>query len=337
MAFKRLEYIDVAKGLGIAAVVVGHICEPTAITNVLYLFHLPLFFFISGFLFSITDDHSAFVIKKIKQFSIPYISFLFFSLIYQVQYSYHKNHSLDLKSFIGLVWRALFGGRWLYGWGAVFWFISVLLLVLVIMNYLIPKLKRPHMHILMIAFIILSYVNSYYFQTVKIPLNANVVFAAAPIFYLGYLSKKLDVGKYDIVFTLVTIIGVILTLKGILPRFDMKNVEYGVPVLSFLVTLSSVFLIIRFSFFIDKVFPWASILIASFGKASILIMYLHQPVQILFRALGVQSNLYLISIALILPYLLYLFANNFQILRVLFIGSSKDFDDIVYKQIKISQ
>ncbi|MDR1764594.1 MAG: hypothetical protein LBR77_00565 [Lachnospiraceae bacterium] len=43
----RLAYWDVVKGIGIAAIVLGH-CRPTAFV---YLYHLPLFFFVSGALY----------------------------------------------------------------------------------------------------------------------------------------------------------------------------------------------------------------------------------------------------------------------------------------------
>ena len=51
---KRIGYIDMAKGLAIILVIIGHISfTPSMGKTILYLFHIPLFFFLSGFTFSI--------------------------------------------------------------------------------------------------------------------------------------------------------------------------------------------------------------------------------------------------------------------------------------------
>ena len=44
------EYWDIVKGIGIILVVVGHFCWD--LTQFIYLFHLPLFFFVSGYLYN---------------------------------------------------------------------------------------------------------------------------------------------------------------------------------------------------------------------------------------------------------------------------------------------
>ena len=61
---KRLTYIDIAKGIGIVLVVLGHCIpdatSPTGISvpayrwlhDVIYSFHMPLFFFLAGFMVS---------------------------------------------------------------------------------------------------------------------------------------------------------------------------------------------------------------------------------------------------------------------------------------------
>ena len=50
-ATENLEYIDVAKGIGILLVVLGHNLQDLPLmTSWIYSFHMPLFFAISGFL-----------------------------------------------------------------------------------------------------------------------------------------------------------------------------------------------------------------------------------------------------------------------------------------------
>lgn len=59
---KRIEWIDIAKGIGMVLVMLGHapisyvspFCDEISIHNVfLYSFHIPLFMFLSGLCFPI--------------------------------------------------------------------------------------------------------------------------------------------------------------------------------------------------------------------------------------------------------------------------------------------
>ena len=52
-AAKRLEYIDIAKGIGIFLVVIGHCFDSKSLLGLyIYSFHMPLFFFLSGLCFN---------------------------------------------------------------------------------------------------------------------------------------------------------------------------------------------------------------------------------------------------------------------------------------------
>uniref|UniRef100_UPI001C2F5592 acyltransferase family protein n=1 Tax=Micrococcus sp. GbtcB5 TaxID=2824750 RepID=UPI001C2F5592 len=54
MGTNRVEWIDTAKGMGIFLVILGHTGSLGGrITNYIYSYHMPLFFFLSGYLFSV--------------------------------------------------------------------------------------------------------------------------------------------------------------------------------------------------------------------------------------------------------------------------------------------
>lgn len=46
---KRIEWIDIAKAYGIIAVVFGHALASGNTTNIIYWWHMPLFFIVGGF------------------------------------------------------------------------------------------------------------------------------------------------------------------------------------------------------------------------------------------------------------------------------------------------
>ena len=76
------KWIDVAKGIGILCVVAGHAITflnhenttfiVSTIRNLIYSFHMPLFFFLSGFLLNYSPGPLQFIRKKIKRLVIPY-------------------------------------------------------------------------------------------------------------------------------------------------------------------------------------------------------------------------------------------------------------------------
>ena len=47
---KRLDWVDIAKGIAIVLMILGHSSLPNMIQNWIYSFHMPFFFFISGVL-----------------------------------------------------------------------------------------------------------------------------------------------------------------------------------------------------------------------------------------------------------------------------------------------
>ena len=75
MATSRFDYMDIAKGFGIMAVVWAHIMLVGWTHEICYAFHMPLFFLISGMLFRKDKYQSfgAFFKKRVKRLFVPYI------------------------------------------------------------------------------------------------------------------------------------------------------------------------------------------------------------------------------------------------------------------------
>lgn len=76
----RDQNLDVAKGIGILLVVWGH-CSLIGFDEI-YSFHMPLFFFLSGCVLSISKPYRDIVKKKANQLLIPYIFFVFLSCLF---------------------------------------------------------------------------------------------------------------------------------------------------------------------------------------------------------------------------------------------------------------
>ena len=66
----RLEYLDVAKGLGILCVVIGHEFIPMILSDWIYSFHMPLFFIVSGY-FCSKREFGEVIAKGWKRLLLP--------------------------------------------------------------------------------------------------------------------------------------------------------------------------------------------------------------------------------------------------------------------------
>lgn len=77
----RLVQYDLLKGFGILLVLWGHINCPPIVKNIIYSFHMPLFFFVSGCFYKSDISFMSFTKKKIRQLLLPW-SFFCFNIIF---------------------------------------------------------------------------------------------------------------------------------------------------------------------------------------------------------------------------------------------------------------
>lgn len=126
MAKSRDHTLDIAKAICIILMAVGHSGCPKYLHDFLYLFHMPCFFFISGWLFSdkYIDDLKTGLLKKAKGSYVPFVKWtLIFLLFHNMFASVHiYADSYSWQTFIERVIRAftMTGGESLLGG---FWFL----------------------------------------------------------------------------------------------------------------------------------------------------------------------------------------------------------------------
>lgn len=115
----RIDWIDNAKAIGICLVVLGHTSGlPEFAFQLIYSFHMPLFFFLSGYLLKSSTLHLPFpdYLKRLwRTILVPYVGFWVISYIYWL-----ITHTLvlDPAKYDGLGFWDLFSGL-LYGTGDI--------------------------------------------------------------------------------------------------------------------------------------------------------------------------------------------------------------------------
>lgn len=140
---KRFEYVDIAKGIGILLVVYAHIMLVGWSHRLIYAFHMPLFFFISGYLFNPRKFFSfkEFIKKRFFRLLVPYFFYSIATWIIWAGFRYVQG------SEVHNYWSPLLQTVLAQGSGAflvhnsALWFIPCLFAVET-MYYFICKLKE---------------------------------------------------------------------------------------------------------------------------------------------------------------------------------------------------
>jgi fucose 4-O-acetylase-like acetyltransferase len=128
----RNALFDYAKGIGIILVVYGHVARGiqsaglpvdqefhTLVDSVIYSFHMPLFFFISGCFFPLSVEKRGAVgllAGKLSTVVYPYILWSLLQGLLEVAVSAHTNGSVTLDQVLSLLWWPR----------AQFWFLYIL-------------------------------------------------------------------------------------------------------------------------------------------------------------------------------------------------------------------
>lgn len=142
MIEKRLDYIDIAKGLGMLAIVWGHICCKGWSNCLVYSFHIPLFFFLSGMMFN-RDKYPSFMSffkKRAKRLLIPYAVYSVLTWMIWVGFNiiFHRPVESIWQPLLQTVIAKGSGGFLVHN--VALWFIPCLLAVELI-YYVISKYK----------------------------------------------------------------------------------------------------------------------------------------------------------------------------------------------------
>lgn len=187
--------ISMVKAICIILMVVGHSGCPLWLRNTIYLFHMPCFFFISGFLFKRSCLEQGFVLylkKKIKSLYFPFITFgiLFLALNNLFVEIGFLPVVYDLSAFSKKVVQTLLFMPVVPLLGAS-WFLYRLFMVSVICYWIIGLIKNKSGITSILISIILVIISSIItFYDVDVPVIGSLTLQGCAFFLLGYSIKE---------------------------------------------------------------------------------------------------------------------------------------------------
>lgn len=192
--FPREKYIDIAKFFGIAFVVIGHISSPVDnniimdyIRAIVCQFHVPLFFFLSGVFYHLSDSFFHFIVKKIRRLYVPYfVSNFVFLAIYCLSRLLMGHEVILLDNFkhfikvtVGLAVTPLGGATWF-----LFTLLECLILYDILNRVCLAFGKRIILSSIVVTLTALAYL-------LPVPLLIERLMVAISFIHLGDISRNL--------------------------------------------------------------------------------------------------------------------------------------------------
>ena len=260
---QRDKSIDIAKGIGIILVVYGHLACP--IKEEIYLFHMPLFFLLSGYFFSIKDSLRDFLVKKTKALLLPAILFYILSFLY--------SFILSGKDSILYYFHSL--GYFLEPNGVI-WFLVALYYIFLIC-YVTEKYIR--LNLLKYGIVLIITILGYWLAEKKIFfLYISQAFIGYIFFYLGYQIKRFDFFHNKRAYHYMILIAIIGYSIGVIFHVstDIALLEISPSYVLFLFpALAGILLTIYLSQYLSH--KSGTDWLAYLGKQSLLVMCVHAP------------------------------------------------------------
>ncbi len=217
----KINYIDLARFIGIYAVVLGHFAPFSGISNeigreLLYMFHVPLFFVISGML-----SRQASLLKTFCSLMIPYFIYNIISVL--------KLDFVPLLTFDALELN-----------NAPTWFFAALFFIKIISDHINKAIP-----VYIVAIVVIVTLLHYLGGDVPRCFGLHAVVYGLPFFLLGKLIKeRMHVILSAGILTLCVCVAILSLVFVFYDRFDLYSSQIHDPVVYFMASgLASLFVL----------------------------------------------------------------------------------------------
>ncbi|MBR1572305.1 MAG: acyltransferase family protein [Lachnospiraceae bacterium] len=287
---ERVTWLDVAKGVGMLLVIVGHTVggniRGEMTRGIIYSFHMPLFFILGCITMRFSSTQEELLtrsLKQIKKIIIPTMFAYLFNVI--LSCIVFNEDAVSIAFFRDVIFMILFSsaGPLLYagmqvpGCG-VLWFMFVFVLGRIMMDILQLKIKDKWIQFIVV--LLLCFSGMALGEKSWACLSMDVTLGTLPLFWFGYLWKDKLNNKFSLKILLISGLVFIVSLYFTFPNLEQRTYmevgirNYGVFPISYFSAVAGVVVLSEISMLIsnNKIFTWPLQLI---GKYSMYLFFIH--------------------------------------------------------------
>jgi fucose 4-O-acetylase-like acetyltransferase len=213
----RYDWLDIAKAIGIFLIVFSHLAISKYTADFLWTFHVPLFFFISGFLFKPTTNE-VFLTRLKSRLVLPYIYIYLLNVLLVILINQDFNIDSIIDRVIGLFWGTHAYPHFVNG---ALWFLPGLITIELIYFFLIRKSILFYLPLLALSifFYTQGYLNLFF--------SIDLALLGLNYYILGILVRKFNlIDKLKMKPVMIVLI-FIMSLLATFKFADWGNVWYG--------------------------------------------------------------------------------------------------------------
>jgi acyltransferase len=286
----RDEILDICRGIGILTVIMGHIAFNYLQLNLIYLFHMPLFFFCSG----VTHTHLT-QATRIQSGLYLLLSYLTYGVLFSFLGAYSKGKGI--QEYLLILVTATPDSIWEIPYFGIFWFIlSLMLIKLLCASDLV--FKKWYLGVFL--FILVAATSNQFINYNNVPLCVGPALLGLVFFqggrYYPFIINKIrstillsffsSTGGYLIVALACT-----LLLGGLSEKLiNLGSSKVFSPILGLIVSFLGILFVLSSSVIVSSYFDWLSKLLRFLGKFSFIIFAIH-PIIIAFLTATFASNI----------------------------------------------
>lgn len=212
---------DALRLLGLAAIVVGHAVPDPVVREVLYPWHVAVFFFLAGYLWkpdrSLVDEVS----RRWRSLMVPYLAWA--AILAVPLFVYDDLHTR--------LHELLYGGTYMHNPYLAYWFLCALFVAAVVYRVLGLALGPRGAQVAALLVLPFTFMTDH---IATIPWAVGV--GAMAVFFVaaGHLAQE-HRARLTRLWPVLLVAGAALVASGLSQPIDMKPGDWGTPVLSFVV------------------------------------------------------------------------------------------------------
>lgn len=293
---KRIDWIDVAKGIGIIMVVLSHfsLSESDYAIKFVFAFHMPLFFFLSGMVFNAEIPFKKFIFKKFKSIYVPFFVFLCIEYLICIITRYETLLIKDVVAEFVFQATGFDLGNDSYLFNGPIWFLCALFFAETAFYFIAKKNNI----ILYIVTIVVSLICTY-FVDFRLPFGIGYIFSSSIFMASGCIVNKImktcnfqkfEKNKIAFISIFALCFLILFFTADLNDMMVMRTFSYGNYFLFIVNSFLGIVMIIAISIILQK-----NRVLRFYGKNSIILLCLHlyftdKLVPIVFNILSVDAS-----------------------------------------------